>query len=147
MSKKKVLAPFQCFMPISMFYAYFSVLSPFQHFMPISAFYAHFSVLCPFQRFILILAFYPQCSVLSPFQRLIQISAFYFRFCFQFVFQPFSFSVLFRPLLQQIALIICIKQSFRIRCSCLYLRRYHDLIRCPVTLGCLYYDITLEIDI
>ena len=48
--KKKVLAPFQCFIPISSFYPHFSVLSPFQCFIPISVFYPHFSVLFPFQR-------------------------------------------------------------------------------------------------
>ena len=48
--KKKVLAPFQCFIPISAFYPRFSVLSPIQRFILISVFYPHFSVLSPFQR-------------------------------------------------------------------------------------------------
>ena len=58
------LSPFQCFIPISVFYPHFSVLSSFQcfGFIPISVFYSHFS------------------------------------FRFQFPFQPFSFSVLSRPL-------------------------------------------------
>ena len=116
--KKKVLAPFQCFILISAFYPQFSVLSPFQRFIPISAFYPQFSVLSPIQRSIPNSAFYPQFSVLSPFQRFIPISVFYphfsvlspfqrfipnsafyphFSFRFQFPFQPFSFSVLSRP--------------------------------------------------
>ena len=40
--KKKVLAPFQCFIPVSAFYPHFSVLSPIQRFIPNSAFYPHF---------------------------------------------------------------------------------------------------------
>ena len=67
-----------------MFYPHFSVLSPFQRCIPISVFYPHFSVLSPFQCFIPISVFYPHFSVLSP---------------FQFPFQPFSFSVLSRPVL------------------------------------------------
>ena len=77
-----------------MFYSYFSVLSPFQRFIPISAFY-----LSPFQRFIPISALYPHISVVSPFQHFIPILAFYpyFSFRFQFLFPPFSFSVVYRP--------------------------------------------------
>ena len=85
---KKVLALFQCFSPISAFYAHFSVSFLFQHFIPFSvlspfqlrfipisaAFYPHFGVLSPFQRFIPISAFYSHFSVLSPFQRFIPIS-------------------------------------------------------------------------
>ena len=96
---KKVLALFQRFIPISAFYAHFSVSFLFQHFIP-------FSVLSPFQpRLIPISAFYPHFGVLSSFQRFIPISAFYphfsvlfpFQFPLQFPFQRFSFSVLSRP--------------------------------------------------
>ena len=95
-----VLSPFQRFIPILAFYPQFSVLSSFQCFIPISVFYPHFSVVSPFQCFIPISALYPHFSVLSPFQCFIPISAFYphFSFRFQFPFQPFSFSVLSRPL-------------------------------------------------
>ena len=61
----------------------------------ISTFYTHK------QHFLSNSVFYPDFSVLSPFQRFISISAFYphFSFRFQFPFQPFSFSVLFRLLI------------------------------------------------
>ena len=88
-----VLAPFQCFIPISAFYPrlspfrgfiltlafhpQFRVLSSFQCFIPISVFYPHFSVVSPFQCFIPISAFYRHFNVLSPFQRCIPISVFY----------------------------------------------------------------------
>ena len=68
--KKKILAPFQCFIPISAFYPRFSVLSPIQRFILISVFYSHFSVVSPFQCFIPI-------SALSSFQCFIPISALY----------------------------------------------------------------------
>ena len=92
---KKVLAPFQRFMPIAASYPYFSVLFSFQRFIPIS-FYPHFGILSSFRRFSLTLAFYPHFSILSPFQRFIPISAFYphFSSCFQFALPLFSFSVL-----------------------------------------------------
>ena len=83
---KKVLTLFQRFIPISAFYAHFSVSFLFQHFIP-------FSVLSPFQpRLIPISAFYPHFGVLSPFQRFIPISAFYSHFSFRFSFR-FSDSV------------------------------------------------------
>ena len=89
--KKKVLAPFQCFIPNSAFYPHFSVFSSFQCFLPISVFYPHFSVLSPIQRFILISVFHTHFSVLSPFQRFIPISVFYPHFSFRFSqFQRFN---------------------------------------------------------
>ena len=115
--KKKVLAPFQCFIPISAFYPRFSV------FFPILAFYPQFSVLSSFQCFIPISVFYPHFSVVSPFQCFIPISAFYshFSFRFQFPFQPFSFSVLSRPNLLDPVLYL---QKIRFQTNYFLLARY-----------------------
>ena len=90
-----------CFGPISVFHTHFSALSPFQRFIPILAFYPHFSVSSSFQCFIPISVFYPHFSVVSSFQCFVPISVFYphFSFLFQFPFQPFSFSVLSRPVM------------------------------------------------
>ena len=85
--KKKVLAPFQCFIPISSFYPRFSVLFPIQRFILISVFCPHFSVLSPFQRCI---------QVVSPFQCFIPISAFYPHFSSVFSFRfSHSFSAFY----------------------------------------------------
>ena len=73
----RVLSPYPCFIPPSMFYLLNRVLSPHPCFVPSSMFYPLIRVLSPHPCFIPSFVFYPPIRVLSPHPCFIPPSVFY----------------------------------------------------------------------